>query len=500
MQYGFDTAAVGGLQAMPGFLKVFGYPSEQSPNGYAIDSTFQQLISSLLTLGSFLSALLAGVFGAYFGRKTGIWAACALNAVAVAIQISTTSKGAIYVGRLLLGLANGFLVTFSNVYTSEAAPAHQRGVIVGLFGWWVNIGSILGGTVNNSTKVRLDKASYQIPLGCLYIVPTILAVGLFFIPESPRFLLHQGKEAEAKKALVFLRGSALTQGELEFEWAEMLRGLEEEKKNAKSVACMDMFRGTDLRRTLLCYGMIGCQSASGIWFLIAYQTYFLLQGGVTKPFEYTIMTSCIGFIGVNVGMYTMRHLVGRRSILMIGAAACCLCQLAPAVAASATDDMRLRADILTAFVALFKFFYNGGVGVASYPVATEVVSTRLRAWTVGSATAIGYLLAWLISFCSPYFINPAELGLGAKYGYVWAAANLACVVWVYLFMPEMKGRSLEELDEMFVNRVSVRNFRNYECALRQDAANDVSMHGDGLKMKQMGATHAEEVEVESQKK
>lgn len=62
-------------------------------------------------------------------------------------------------------------------------------------------------------------------------------------------------------------------------------------------------------------------------------------------------------------------------------------------------------------------------------------------------------------------------------------------------MPEMKGRSLEELDEMFINRVSVRNFRKYECALRQDAANDVYMHGDGLKMKQMGATtHAEEVE------
>lgn len=107
----------------------------------------------------------------------------------------------------------------------------------------------------------------------------------------------------------------------------------------------------------------------------------------------------------------MRHLVGRRSILMIGAAACCLCQLAPAIAASTTNDLKLRANILTAFIALFKFFYNGGVGVASYPVATEVVSTRLRAWTVGSSTAIGYLLAWLVSFCSPYFINPAELGL-----------------------------------------------------------------------------------------
>ncbi len=91
--------------------------------------------------------------------------------------------------------------------------------------------------------------------------------------------------------------------------------------------------------------MIGCQSASGIWFLIAYQTYFLLQGGVTKAFEYTIMTSCIGFIGVNVGMFSMRHLFGRRNVLMIGAMGCCLCQLAPAIAASTSDDLTFRANI-----------------------------------------------------------------------------------------------------------------------------------------------------------
>lgn len=242
-QYGFDTAAVGGLQAMPGFQKVFGFPSETSPTGYGIDPTFQQLISSLLTLGSFISALLAGFFGAYFGRKHAIWLACVLNAIAVAVQLATTNKGAVYFGRLLLGIANGFLVTFSNVYTSEAAPAHLRGVIVALFAYWVNIGSILGGTVNNFTKTRPDKSCYLIPLGCLYIVPGILAVGLFFVPESPRFLLHHGKEAEAKRSLITLRGSASTEEEIELEFAEMVRGMEEEKKTAKSVGWIDMFRG-----------------------------------------------------------------------------------------------------------------------------------------------------------------------------------------------------------------------------------------------------------------
>ena len=87
-------------------------------------------MTSLLTLGSFVSSLVAGYFAAYLGRREGLWAACVLNAVACGIQIGTTSTGALYVGRLLLGFANGFLVTFSNVYTSEASPAHLRGVIV----------------------------------------------------------------------------------------------------------------------------------------------------------------------------------------------------------------------------------------------------------------------------------------------------------------------------------------------------------------------------------
>lgn len=186
MQYGFDSAAVGALQAMPGFLKVFGYPDPTAALGYGIDSTVQQLITSLLTLGSFLSSLFAGAFATWLGRRQGLWVACALNAVACAIQIATTNKGVLYFGRLLLGFANGFLVTFSNVYTAEASPAHLRGVMVALFAYWVNIGSIVGSVVDNYTATRLDRGSYQIPIGCLYIVPAFLGVALFFVPESPR--------------------------------------------------------------------------------------------------------------------------------------------------------------------------------------------------------------------------------------------------------------------------------------------------------------------------
>ncbi|KAL5376161.1 hypothetical protein DPSP01_010627 [Paraphaeosphaeria sporulosa] len=475
LQYGLDSAAVGGLQAMPGFLRVFGYASPKAPGGYAIDSTFQQLIASLLTLGSFISALTAGTFSHFFGRKVALWVACVLNGVACIIQITSTTPAAIYIGRLILGFANGFLVTFSNIYTSEASPAHLRGVIVALFAYWVNIGSIVGAAVTNATKARLDKASYQIPIGTLFIVPMILAVGLLFVPESPRYLLAKGRESEAKKSLESLRGTSVAPEIVELEWAEMVKGIEEEKRLATTVGALDMFKGTDLRRTLLCFGMIACQTGSGVWFVISYGTYFLTVSGLTvsDAFAYTIMATCLGFVGVNMGMYLMRNHLGRRSILMLGGVICGCSQLGLAVSATVAPGTQANLNCLIGFTALFKWGYNMCVGAASYPVATELVSTRLRAWTVGSATSFGYFLAWLNAFCTPYFINPQNLGWGAKYGYIWAGSNFLCVLFFFFCMPEMKGRTLEEIDELFANKVAAWKFKSYETTIGAEAAQEV---------------------------
>jgi MFS family permease len=232
--------------------------------------------------------------------------------------------------------------------------------------------------------------------------------------------------------------------------------------------------------------MIGCQTASGVWFLIGYQTYFFTVCGITKAFEFSIMNTCFGFLGVNVGMYAIRELLGRRSILILGAIACGLCQIASAIAATASPASLPTGQTLVAFTALFMFFYNGCVGAASYPVATELVSSRLRAWTVGTATSLGYLLAWLVNFCTPYFINPEHLDWGARYGYIWFASNVLCVGFFYFWMPEMKGRSLEELDEIFAAGVPARKFREYRTVIREAARIDaVNAKGAGLGKKGM---------------
>jgi hypothetical protein len=153
-------------------------------------------------------------------------------------------------------------------------------VLVALFSEWVTIGSIVGAAVTNVTSKSLDKSSYQIPLGIQFIVPAVLAAGLFFVPESPRYLVNKGKLDEGRKALEVLRSDALNEEQFELEWVEMVKGIEEERKLAGSVGPLDMFRGrflravhvdgqwlisktgSNLRRTLLCFGVIASKSRS----------------------------------------------------------------------------------------------------------------------------------------------------------------------------------------------------------------------------------------------
>lgn len=116
-------------------------------------------------------------------------------------------------------------------------------------------------------------------------------------------------------------------------------------------------------------------------------------------------------------------------------------------------------------------------------VGGEIPSQRLRSYTFGLAAAVGFFMAWLTQFTAPYFINPASLNWGPRYGYIWFPSAILTAVWVFWFLPEVKGRRLEEVDEMvsepycvifgiiadgmihfqFEAKLPARKFRKYVC-------------------------------------
>jgi len=271
-QYGFDTASIGGLQAIQGFLAVYGF---REPSGiFGITTKTQQLIASFLALGSFVGCLTTGFFAQKFGRRHALWFGCLIGMIANAIQIGTTNLAGLYAGRIILGFSNAYFITFSNVFISEIAPHHLRAILIALFGFWVTALTVMGSTVDFITKNIPSKLAYRIPIAFNFLIPIIVMIGLIFIPESPRWLQLQGKSEQARRALTWLRGKSLTVEALEEEWVEIERGIEEEKELAKGVSVLDLFRGTNLRRTIICWGAVASHAATGIFVLISFNTYY----------------------------------------------------------------------------------------------------------------------------------------------------------------------------------------------------------------------------------
>jgi hypothetical protein len=104
-----------------------------------------------------------------------------------------------------------------------------------------------------------------------------------------------------------------------------------------------------------------------------------------------------------------------------------------------------------------------------YLVAGELPAQNLRAYTMGLASGTSFVFAWICAFTTPYFINKTELNWGPKYGYVWFVSGLIVSAFVYFMLPEVRGRTLEEIDEMFRNKVPTRDFKTYVCVEIEEA-------------------------------
>ncbi|KAK3326230.1 major facilitator superfamily domain-containing protein [Apodospora peruviana] len=320
-QYGFDSAAIAGSQAMPGFLQVFGDRDPTAHTGWNIETRSQQLISSTLNIGTIVGVCLAGVFARYFSRRPAIWTAACVSFVGAGIQIGATSAG---------GLCS--------------TPAHLRAVVSSLFGVWVSFGSMLGTIVNERTaSYEGSRLSYQIPLATLYVIPVTLCVLMLFLPESPRL------EPE-----YFIE-----------EFVEMQTGIEEEKALAQSAAFWEMFKGSDLRRTLITIGVVLSHSSSGLWMFIAYSTFFFQTAGINDAFRMSIFFNLASLTGTMGGIYLMYKHLGRRTMMQTGTAAAGLCMFGAALADTIRPGSVESSKAIAAFSIAFNFLLIGFAGTLS---------------------------------------------------------------------------------------------------------------------------------------
>ncbi|RDL39919.1 uncharacterized protein BP5553_04259 [Venustampulla echinocandica] len=459
-QYGLDYALIGGFLSMPGFLEVYGYYDPKLKK-WNIDATVQQLMSSFVTIGTFVGSLLVGPISSRFGRKHGLWAASILNAIAAIIMISTTNLGAMYAARLILGVAVGWFFTFAQMYIHECAPAHLRGLVFSLYQVMLCVGSITGASIDLGTHQMKGRKAYQIPLAMFFIAPTIQSIASIWAPESPRWLMSQGRDEESEKALRTLRGKAIDEHQFQAELSEIRESTKEQVQANTGYLFMEMWRGTNLRRTLLCFAVVCFHCANGSSWITNYTTYFLTVADVGNAFGYSVLLNCIGLVGCLFSICFVRYL-NRRTVLFWGCFLCGIFQLVPAIVWAAEGSSPVSGKTIIAFFCLFYFTYVA-YSPQAWLVGGEFPNNHLRAFTYGSATALNFLGTWLGIFTAPYFINPQQLSWSAKYGFIWFGSNMVLCVFILIFVPETKDRTLEEIHEMFEAKLPVRKFKTYVC-------------------------------------
>ncbi|OQU96965.1 hypothetical protein CLAIMM_02970 [Cladophialophora immunda] len=430
----------------------------------------QQIISSFMILGAFIGSLLTGPIGAHLCRRYSLMLGCLLMIVCIVIMIVTTSLGALYFARFLIGVANGFLLNFSMVYLQECAPAHLRGVCFGVVTSWIAIGTTIGMVINNSNAEMLSRKAYQIPLYACFVPPVILICTLPLLPESPRWLLHHHRPDEALRSLRFFRAGAFDELALNQEFEAMKEIADREAETQKDWRLIfELFRHHNLRRTIICVGVGTANAGVGAMFILAFGTYFFKIAEVGDPFKWIIITNCVGLAGLFLTWFVVTH-IGRRAIVLTGAILCTLCMLIMAAVYSAPAVSQSGAGkALVVIVSVYVFAFNFGLEPYVYLIAGELPAQNLRAYTMGLSAAVSFAFAWLCAFTTPYYINPTALNWGPKYGYIWFGSGVVVCTFIYFMLPEIRGRTLEEIDEMFRNKVPTKDFQTYVCVETEEA-------------------------------
>ncbi|KAJ4211249.1 Plasma membrane low glucose sensor [Fusarium solani] len=463
--FGYDTGTISGILAMPYWQRLFstGYVD---PNGDPNITTAQEsTIVSILSAGTFFGALSTALFSDYLGRRPGLIIACWIFNLGVVLQTIATAIPMFSAGRFFAGFGVGLVSAMIPLYQSETAPKWIRGAIVGAYQWAITIGLLLAAVVNNATGMRNDTGSYRIPVAVQFAWSLVLFFGMLVLPETPRFLIKKNQPEKAALSLGRIRRLPFDHPAVQAELAE-IRASHEYEKNLGQVSYLDCFRPPLLKRQITGMAIQALQQLSGVNFVFYYGTKYFQNSGISNGFIISMVTSAINVASTVPGMYAIDRW-GRRPLLLWGAIGMCVSQLIVAVCGTVSTGQNASTGEIfvknmagqkasVAFVCIYIFFFASTWGPLPWVVNGEIFPLTARAKGISMSVATNWLFNWAIAFSTPYLVNYGEgyANLQSKIFFVWFGACFLCIFFVYFFVYETKGLSLEEV-ELLYDEVSV---------------------------------------------
>ncbi|GAA6030760.1 hypothetical protein JCM8097_008861 [Rhodosporidiobolus ruineniae] len=454
--YGYDTGYISGVKEMYYWKSRFATPTggldDQGRPDYELTSGDDSLVTSILSAGTFVGALCAYPAGDFLGRRKGIIAFLCLFCIGVACQTGAHNFATFVVGRVFAGLGVGGTSCLVPMYQSECAPKHIRGAIVGAYQWMITIGLLIASIVVNSTKDHESLYSYGIPIGLQFIWAFILGGGLLMLPESPRYLIAVGKDEEAQKSLARVLGVPAESDAVAEQYAEIAASVHH-VRSLGGTSYLDCFKSQNRNRlrSFTGIGLQAIQQLTGINFIFYYGTTFFQNSGINNPFLITIATNVVNVGATVPGLYGIDKL-GRRMMLLIGAIGMTICHFIVAgTGVGISEDNQAGQKVLVAFVCIFIAFFAATWGPMPWVVTGEIYPTATRGKQMSMSTASNWLFNFGIGYATPYLVNtgPGNAGLKSNVFWIWGGVSAVAIFFVFFFIPETKGLSLEQVDILY---------------------------------------------------
>lgn len=290
------------------------------------------------------------------------------------VLISSSRIEQVLAGRILNYAYVGMELATCPPFQAEIIPAPVRGFAVGTYQCSLLVGGIIINSVCLGTSQIPSNAAWRIPQGLFYVVPSIVATCVWFIPESPRWLLLQDRVDDALESLRRLRrsgGDGPTPAE---ELARLQASLAEEQNQGTYT---DLFRGSNRKRTLIAIGMNFFIQATGSPFTAAYGTLFVQSLHSLNPFQYSLMSSCINTFACFTAIYVTDK-VGRKPLLMTGSILQVVWLFTMGGIGTAASPTAAQTQVIVAATALSSASLCFSWDPLNYIVTTELPASRLR--------------------------------------------------------------------------------------------------------------------------
>ncbi|KAK9481134.1 general substrate transporter [Lipomyces japonicus] len=466
--FGFDSGHISGVLAMDYFIHMLtGLNKNEVPaDQFTLPSWKKSLIISILSAGTFFGSIIAGDLADVIGRRYTIISGAGIFIVGVILQTASSSLPLLVVGRLIAGFGVGFVSSIIILYMSEVAPRKVRGALVSAYQFFITVGLLLASCVDYGTQNRFDSGSYRIPIGIQMLWAIVLAVGLFFLPESPRYYVKKGRLDDGAKTLARLRAQPVESEFVQSELAEIVANHEYELQFVTQTSYLgswlECFKGSiwvgssNLRRTILGTSIQMMQQWTGINFIFYFGTTFFQELGTIKnPFLMGLVTTLVNVCSTPLSFWTVER-YGRRTILIWGALGMLICEFIVAIIGVADGENPNAVKAMLAFICIYIFFFASTWGPAAWVVVGEVFPLPIRSRGVGLSVASNWFWNCIIAVITPYMVGTDEGNLGAKVFFIWGSLCSCCLVYAYFLVPETKGLTLEQVDRM-LEETNARN-------------------------------------------